>query len=174
MPMFFFKSILSIIILILSMIAMFTMFEILGRSEKRYNIEKLKSIHKANGIIYFLIFVFISYLCLDFIISTKAELSTRAIFHGVFAMTIIVLLIIKISFIKIYRQFYSKAQTIGILIVVLTFLMVGTSGGYYLLITKFGTDKPYHGPKKGVVIVSEIKDTGTSIIVRTDKKSLRR
>jgi hypothetical protein len=145
------------------------MFEILGRSEKRYNIEKLKNIHRANGIIYFLIFIFISYLCIDFIISTKAELSTRAIFHSVFALAIIVLLIIKISFVKIYRQFYSKAQTIGILIAVLTFLMVGTSGGYYLLITKFGMDKPYHGPKKGGVTASEITAADIKIAVRTDK-----
>jgi len=140
MPVFFFKSLLSLFTLLAAFVAMFTMFEILGRSEKRFNIERLKRIHKINGVCYLLLFLFITYFCLDFIIRTKIELSPRATFHAVFALTIIVLIGVKISFIKVYRQFYGYVKTLGLLIALITFAMVGTSGGYYLLITKFGTD----------------------------------
>ncbi len=71
MPIFFLKSILSIVMLLLIFIAMFTMFEIFGKGEKRYNIKKLKKIHRANGIIFLLFFTFIAYFCLDFIVKTK-------------------------------------------------------------------------------------------------------
>lgn len=71
------KSILSIVMLVLTTIAMLTMFEILGREEKKFDIKKLKKIHKATGIVYFIIFAFITYFCLKFIVLSKAELSTR-------------------------------------------------------------------------------------------------
>ena len=42
MSVFFFKSLMGIGILVSAVIAVFTMLEIFGRSEKKYNIEKLK------------------------------------------------------------------------------------------------------------------------------------
>jgi len=140
MPVFLLKSLLSIPVLLLALIAMFTMFEIFGRTEKRYNIEKLKKIHKINGIIYVVLFLIIAFFCLKFIADTKTDLSPRVTFHGIFAISIIILLCLKVSFIRIYRQFYEKVKTMGILIAFMTFVMIGISGGYYLLITKFGTD----------------------------------
>lgn len=99
--------------LLSAFIAMFTMFEILGRGEKKYNINRLKKIHKANGLIYILLYLVIAYFCLDFIVKTKIEPSPHAAFHAVFALTVIVLLCLKISFLRFYRQFYGKVQTIG-------------------------------------------------------------
>ncbi|MBI5025499.1 MAG: cytochrome c [Nitrospirae bacterium] len=182
------KSILSLITILSAFIAIFTMYEILGRSEKKYDIAKLKKIHKANGIVYFLIFIFIAYFCLNFIITSKSELSPRGIFHSVFAFTVIVLLCLKISFIRIYKQFYGKVQTIGLLIALITFGMVGTSGGYYLLVTEFGRDKAFdkimeykkEGPSKIAdkkVVAPTLRgnrDEGIKIAVKTDPESIRK
>ena len=103
------------------MIAMFTMFEIFGRSPQRFDTEKLKSIHRINGRIYFLLFLLLTYICIDFIIATKVELSSRATFHSVFSLAVLVLFLLKISFVKIYRQFYGHVQVLGILVVLFTF-----------------------------------------------------
>lgn len=169
MPIFFLKSILSIVMLLLIFIAMFTMFEIFGKGEKRYNIEKLKKIHRANRIIFLLFFTFIAYFCLDFIVKTKAELSPRATFHAVFALTVIVLLCLKISFLLFYRQFYGKVQTIGLLIALISFGMIGTSSGYFLLVTKFGTDTAIaqNMEHKKAAIQESVK-----IVVKTDPESI--
>ena len=142
MPIFLIKTILSIVLLLLAFIAMFTMFEIFGRSEKRFNPSKLIRIHKFNGRFYFLLFLIISYFCIDFMVKTKGEIAPRATFHAVFALTIIVLLFLKISFVRIYRQFYNQVKILGLLIALLTFLLVGTSGGYYLIVTQLGTNVP--------------------------------
>ena len=48
--------------LFLSMIAVFTMFKVFKKGEKKYDIEKLKRIHRANGIIYLSVFTLYSYL----------------------------------------------------------------------------------------------------------------
>ncbi|MBI4684126.1 MAG: cytochrome c [Nitrospirae bacterium] len=169
MPVFLLKSILSILLLVLTFISMFTMFEIFGRTEKKYNIEKLKKIHKVNGIVYLFLFIFISYFCIDFIINTKAELSARATFHSIFVLTIIVLFGLKLSFIRMYRQYYVKVQTIGLLIAVITFLMVGMSGGYYLLITRFGAEKFPERIERLKATEEKIK-----IVVRTDSASIKK
>jgi len=99
MSILYFKSLFSIGMIILSIIAMFTMLEIIGKGDKKYNIDKLKKIHKTNGALYFIIFFFITYFCLSFIINSKSELSARSTFHSIFALTIIVLMALKISFI---------------------------------------------------------------------------
>jgi len=141
MSILFIKSILSIVMLCLATFALFSMFEIFGRDEKKFNIEKLKKAHKINGIIYLFIFAFIAYFCLSFIILSRAELSPRSTFHSIFALSILVLFGVKVSIIRIYRQFYNQVKIFGLLIALITFGLFGTSGGYYLLVTKFGTDK---------------------------------
>lgn len=169
MPIFLIKSLLSIILLILTFVAMFTMFEVFGRTEKKFNIEKLKKIHGLNGKIYFLIYLIIAYFCLDFILNTKAEPSPRATLHSVFALAVIVLLGLKVSFVRIYRQFYGQVRIIGLLIALLTFGMVGTSGGYYLLVTKFGTDMAIaqNMEHKKAAIQESVK-----IVLKTDPESI--
>ncbi len=157
------------VVILLVFIALFSMFEIFGRSEKRFNIEKLKKLHRANGILYLLLFIFIAYFCLDFMIKTKAELSYRASFHSVFALTVLILLCLKISIVRFYRQFYGKVQTIGLLIALISFGMVGTSGGYFLLVTRLGTDIP--AAKVGERKKDALQE-GIKIIIKTDPRSI--
>ncbi len=154
MHIFTIKSLLSLVIVFSALVAMFTMFEVFGRLEKRFNSEKLKKIHKLNGIFFIALSVAIACVCLEFIVKTKAEPSPRAAFHAVFALAVFVLLMLKIAFVRFYRQFYGKVQTLGLLIALLTFGMVATSGGYYLLVKGIGKDTLISGeveqPQKGV------------------------
>jgi hypothetical protein len=178
MPIFLFKTILAVILLIPVVIAAFTMFEVLGRIEKRYDTERMKRIHRINGYAYLILYLIISGLCLYVIARTQADLSPRSSFHAVFALAIIVLLVIKISFVYFYRHFYNKLATFGISLVVLSFLMFGASGGFFLLITDFGTSvqkyeeaHDHHWPEaerdKTSWEPSEIK-------IRTDPQSIQR
>ncbi len=143
MSIFFIKSILSLIVILFTVINMFTMFEIFGREERKYNIETLKKIHRIGGILYFIVFAVVTYFCLKFIFMTKTELSVRATFHGVFALAILVLSGVKILYVRKYRQFYNHTKVVGLLISLITFGMIGTSAGYYLLVSEFGTEKSY-------------------------------
>jgi hypothetical protein len=170
MTIFLIKSFLSLVLLLLTLLAMVTMFEVSGRTAKRFNVTTLIRIHRLNGKIYFALYLIIAYFCLDFILQTKGELAPRATFHGVFALAVIVLLLLKVSFVRIYRQFYGYVKTLGILIALLTFGMVGTSGGYYLLITKFGTDILFN---KVVKEKKEIPEEAR-VIVKTDPENIKK
>ena len=137
---FLYKSLVSLLLIPATIVAMFTMFEIFGRDTMKYNVNRLKLAHKVTGITYCILFLYLTYLCLDFMMATKVELSSRATFHSVFSLTLITLLAVKLSFIRVYKQFYGQARVLGLVIALTTFGMVGTSGIYYLLVSEFGTD----------------------------------
>ena len=127
----------------LVLVSMITMFELFGRKERKFDMARLKGIHKLSGFAFILLFLFIAYQCITFLGVTKMELSSRAAIHSVLALVILVLLGIKLSFIRVYRHYYEQAKVIGIVIAVLTFGLAGSSGGYYLLVSEFGTDTSF-------------------------------
>ncbi len=131
------KSILSVLMTVIAFVQMFLMFELFGRNTVRYDAARLKRFHRINGIIFILLYFLIAYFCLGYIVSTKEELTPRISFHAVFALSVIILLFLKISFIRFYRQFYEKVLSIGPLVALLSLGMVATSGGYYFLVTLF-------------------------------------
>lgn len=167
MNVFMLKSVLSIFIVLLALAAAFTMFEVFGRAEKKYNVERLKKLHRWNGRLYVIIYLAIAYFCLEHIAHTKAELSSRAAFHSVFSLSVAALLALKVAYVRFYKQFYAYAKTVGLLTVLLTFGMAGTSAGYYLIVTKFGTEPFFR------VAANEAKGKET-ILILLDPESIGR
>ncbi len=137
MSVFMLKSILSLVILVITLIQVFVMFELFGRSQKRYDADKLKKIHRINGIIFVLLYFVVAYFCLSYFVGSKEEPSSRVTLHGLLALSVITLLAVKILFVRVYRQFYGKALTLGPVIALLTFGMVAISAGFYFLVTFF-------------------------------------
>ena len=142
MHIFSIKSLLSLVMLFMVLIAGFTMFEVFGRTEKRFNAGTLQKAHRLNGMAFLLLYSLIAYFCLDFLVRTRTELSARAAFHLVFAVAVILLVILKILIATVYRQLYGRLQTIGMILLFATFGMIGTSAGYYLLTTHMGRELP--------------------------------
>ncbi|GAQ94340.1 cytochrome c2 [Thermodesulfovibrio aggregans] len=127
------KLSISLILIILSFIATYTMFEIFGKTEGRKNMDILKKIHRINGRLFFMIFLFGAIACIYMLSQSKAELTPRATLHAFSAVAIFLLFSLKILFIKYYRQFYSYAKLMGVLIVLLTFNLLAFSTGYSLV-----------------------------------------
>lgn len=124
MPALLLKSYVSLILIVFVFISTFTMLEIIGRKESRFNLDMLRKIHRVNGIFFLLLYLLIAYLCLSFIFNTKLELSPRGAFHSIFAVSIIVLLIFKIAFVKYYPKFYEYAKILGIMTAIITLLTI--------------------------------------------------
>ncbi|MDP2276767.1 MAG: cytochrome c, partial [Nitrospirota bacterium] len=68
-------------------------------------------------------------------------------------------------------QFYEQAKIIGILIALISFAMFAASGGYYLLITKFGTDKEF---MEAAALKKEPVKEAVKIALKTDPESIRK
>jgi len=173
---FFTKSLLSLALLAAAALAFYSMFEVFGRGSAPAVIDRLKRVHKVTGYLYLLIFLFLSYLCISFAAASQTEPSPRAALHILLALAIIVLFLVKILFVRIYRQFYSQAKNIGIMMGVMTFVLVGISGGFYLTVSRFGQDRT---TDKSVFYTLQwpylsVKKIGTPGImaIRTDRLSI--
>lgn len=127
------KVLISILFLASTLIAVLTMFEVLGRKEQRFNAEKLARVHRVNGILFFFIFLALALMGMTYIVLTKGELSPRAAFHVMLAHGVLFLLLFKLAVIKTYRQFYARVPTLGIVIAFLALGTVASSAGYYVL-----------------------------------------
>jgi hypothetical protein len=145
------------------------MFEVFGRTEKKYNIETLKKIHRLNGILFLAVSLVIAWLCLDFVVKTKAEPSVRAMFHAVFAVAVFLILGLKVMIVRVYRQFYGKLQTIGLVLAFISLGMISTSAGYFLLVTKFGQELP---APKSIGQQKETLQEQPTLLARTDRDSI--
>lgn len=176
MSIFFMKSLLSLVLLSLAIFNMFTMLEIFGRNEKVRDIAKLKRIHRTGGFLYLLVYVVITYYCLEFLISSKVELSPRSAFHSLFAFSVPVLFGLKVSLVRVYRQYYNQAKVLGLLIGLITFAMFWTSGGYYLIVTEFGRykgiDRVVEHKARGPLVAGKKEGPGWG--VRRDPGSIGR
>lgn len=178
MTIFLIKSFLSLLLLFFAGLSMYTMFEIFGRSSSAASAGNLKKLHKASGYVYVLLFVLVSYLCIGFMMASKAEHSSRVALHVVLAYSLIVLLILKVLFVRVYRQFYSHARTIGIVMGVMSFVIVGISAGYYLAVSGLGkdrsVDKSAFYELKGPFL--RVVGTGSPSFatIRTDRLSIER
>lgn len=127
------KLLISVLFLASMLVAVLTMFEVLGRKEKRFDTERLTRIHRVNGILFFFIFLALALMGMAYIALTKGELSPRAALHVMLAHGVLFLLIFKLAIIKSYRQFYSRVPTLGIVIAFLALGTVASSAGYYVL-----------------------------------------
>ena len=178
MTIFFIKSLLSLPLILSAGVGMYAMFELFGRGTATVAIDRYKRVHRVAGYIYLVLFFLISYLCTGFMATSKAELSPRAVLHAILALAIIILFLLKVLFVRVYRQFYAQAKIIGIMVGVMSFVLVGITAGYYLTITGFGRDLSVdksvayalRGPFLAVV---KTERPGTSA-VRTDPYSIKR
>jgi len=174
MSIYFLKTLLSLVMILIVAVNVFTMLEALGRGEKKYDVIKLKKIHRINGLLFILLFFFVTYFCFRSIVNGQLELSPRAAFHSVLALAVILLLALKVLFLEWYQQFSSKVLIIGPAIALIALGMIGTSGGYYLLVTKFHTDPTFDE-------IREYKDKGAQkgmegkeIKIKTDPDTISR
>ncbi len=130
------KTLLVLFIPVLSIVALFTMLELFGRDKKRFDINFLKLVHKINGIFYIALFGIISLLCVYYMMKTGTELSPRGALHLIIAELIFILLFIKILIVKYYQLLFNTAKIFGFSIVMLSFLLFGSSGGFMLIKNK--------------------------------------
>ncbi len=179
MTIFFLKSLLSLVLFVCAAVSIYAMFEVFGRSTPAASaVERFKRIHKASGYVYAVLFVLISYLCVGFAAASRAEPSPRAAIHIALALSILALFIVKVLYVRIFRQFYIQAKTIGVIMGVLSFVLVGISGGFYLATSRFGRDRTidksvYYELKGPLLTVAQIERPGT-MAVRTDRLSIER
>jgi hypothetical protein len=113
--------------------ATFTMLILMGRTEKKWNPTTLRKIHKFFGIIFFFLLIVLAFMGLRYWASVGDNISTRAVIHGVLALTLFIVFFIKIAIVQFFKQFLKMAPTLGLIVFSLTFVVFVISGKFYML-----------------------------------------
>jgi len=135
MSFFLFKSILAIFFLLAAIIAVISMLSLMGKTERKTSDKLLRKMHKSSGFVFTGFLLVISYFCLKYWAIVGDQLSTRAVFHGVLSLALIIILILKLSIVQFYKQFLRLVPVMGMIVFVLSFVVFGTSAGFFFLRT---------------------------------------
>ncbi|HUJ17742.1 MAG TPA: cytochrome c [Nitrospirota bacterium] len=178
MTIFFLKSLLSLMLLAPAVYGMYTMFKVFGGGLDSARPEQFRHRHRAAGYLFILIFLLVSFLCVSFMAASRSEPSPRAALHILLALTIAALLIVKVLFVRSFRQLYAQAKVIGTVIGIMSVVLVGMSAGYYLTISRFGrdltADKSVFYRIRGPLLAIERTGGPGVQAVRTDRMSVER
>jgi len=127
------KSVLASVFLGCGLIAAACMLALMGKAERRMSAVTLRRLHKAFGAAFAILLLVISYFCLEYVRMGGEDLSVRAVFHGVLALALFIVLVLKLSVVRFYREFTRFVPSMGMMVLVLGFLVFSTSAGYFFL-----------------------------------------
>lgn len=137
MSLFMVKSIIATAILIAGLVSLISMLSLMGKTERKLSPELLRKLHKISGIVFALLLLVNSYLGMRYWVMTGDSISTRAVFHGVLALTLLIVFLLKIAIIRFFKQFLKFVPVMGLIVFALCFVVFSTSAAYFLLRTAF-------------------------------------
>lgn len=129
------KSVVAIFFLAAGVIAVICMLTLMGRGERKISATFLRRLHKGAGAVFALLLLMIGYFCIKYVAGMGDQLSLRAVFHGVLALGLIIILILKLSIVQFYKQFLRYVPGLGMAVFALAFVVFCTSAGYFFLVT---------------------------------------
>ena len=127
------KSIVAIFFLVAGLVAVICMLTLMGKAERKISATFLRRTHKGAGLVFSLLFLVISYFCIKYVSAIGDQLSVRAVFHGVLALALFIVLALKLSIVQFYKQFLRYVPGLGMTTFALVFVVFSTSAGYFFL-----------------------------------------
>ena len=125
------KSLIAIAFLAFGIVAAVGMLALQGRLGRKPDPKVARMVHGIFGFCYFVLLIFLSLVGIKYVAAGQEELSARAVFHAVFAMSIFAVLVLKLLIVRFYRGLLAVVPTLGMIVFVLTILVFSSSAGYY-------------------------------------------
>lgn len=94
-------------------------------------------LHRIAGYIFLFYFAWISWVCLDLmerLADAGRNLDSRGAIHGSLAIILFLLLLLKISFIRMYNKYKSYVPLLGLIVAIGTIALWGIAGLMFLFI----------------------------------------
>ena len=133
MSFFTIKTLLALVFLSSGFTALITMLTLMGKPDKKMSPKTLKIIHKTGGYLFLILLFVLVFLGTKYWASAGDLISTRAVFHIVLGLTLFVVLFIKLSIVRFFKQFMKFLPVMGITLFSLTFILVSVTGGFHIL-----------------------------------------
>lgn len=132
------KTYVSIGLVILALFEFISVMRIMGRKGGAGPAAKnLMRMHRLFGYVFLVYFIWISWICVDLmdrLASAGRPLDSRAVLHGFWAMIIFAVLLLKISFVRIYQKYKPYVPLLGMITAIGTLVLWGLAGWMFLII----------------------------------------
>lgn len=134
------KTYVSLGLVALALFELWSAMSVFGdKKERASNPRLLLRLHRIAGYFFGVYFIWISWVCVSLMEKLYAAgnyaLDARNFGHGALAMALVLILGLKIAFIRRYRNYRPYVPLLGIILATGTLLLWGISGWMYLIIT---------------------------------------
>lgn len=136
------KVIISVALLATALGAALSMLTLMGRKEKSMSAGALRSVHRIAGWLTVLLALINGFLGAKYVATVGDGMATRGALHGLVALGLLAALLIKLLIVKRFRQYLTMAPTLGLILLALLLVVIGTSTGFYLVRTIWGPGPP--------------------------------
>lgn len=135
MSQFLLKSIVAVFFLVAGLTAALAMLTMMGRADEKKNPARLLRIHKGAGIVFGLLLLTLSVMCVRYWVKAGDEISLRAVLHSYLSLALLVIFCLKVIIVQFYRQLLKFVPTLGLTVLVLALVIFLSSAAYYFLRT---------------------------------------
>ena len=125
------KLAISFLFIAVGTVAVLTMLYVMGRPEKKISPGALRNTHRAMGLIFAISLLVLAWIGSRFVGAMGDGMSLRAVFHAVFAVGLVAVLLMKILIVKFYRELMRFVPTMGLIVFALAFVVFFTSAGFH-------------------------------------------
>ncbi len=126
------NSILAFSLLIIGIIGV-THILLMLRQDNPTHIKYFRWAHRISGYIFFILYLFISFVMLQKLSRISTPLPPKDAIHAYIGISIFPMIIIKICIVRLYKNFYRRLPIYGMIILIFVYLAVSINGGYYIL-----------------------------------------
>jgi len=125
------KLAVSILFIAAGTVAVLTMLYVMGRPEKKISPGAMRNTHRVMGVIFAISLLLLAWIGARFVGAMGDGMSLRAVFHAVFAVSLVAVLLMKILSVKFYRELMRFVPTMGLIVFALAFVVFSTSAGFH-------------------------------------------
>jgi mono/diheme cytochrome c family protein len=161
---FYVKSILAALLVAAGVVALTTMFTLMGRSKRRAKPESLRAVHRAAGHTFAALVIVLAVLGIRYLAAAGDALSLRAVLHWILALFLIVVLALKIGIVRFFRELTKFAPALGMIVFVLALVLAGLSAGFFVITG--ARLKPFAGAPTGTESVGVVAGVDQQAIAR--------
>jgi len=163
MDYFTLKTIIAVVFILAGLTAFVSMLILMGKQEKKISPQSLRMVHKTAGLVFFLLTLVLVFFGFRYWAKAGDLVSVRAVLHAVLALGLLVVLLIKISIARFYKQLLKYAPALGIVLFSFAFVVFCTSAGFFLARSIMGASLEKNIEQPVVSAVQGNIDAGQSL-----------
>jgi len=131
------KTYLALGLVFFALFELWAAMYLFGREKPGPHARIILRMHRIAGYLFLIYFVWISAVCIDMmdrLSQAGKSLDIRGVFHGFLAMSLLGILLLKVSFVRLYCTYRPYAPLLGFILVVGTLVLWSIAGLMFLII----------------------------------------